>query len=85
MNILYTCACSILTAKKYGLEDIPPDVANLISHATQERLRNLLEKLSVTSEHRLEIYKVTLACFCVVQAPIMDMFHRLYTCANIHV
>ncbi|XP_013410808.1 transcription initiation factor TFIID subunit 4-like isoform X1 [Lingula anatina] len=44
-------------ARKYGLEDVPKEVANLISHATQERLRNILEKLATVAEHRLEIYK----------------------------
>ena len=30
---------------------------NLISHATQERLKNLVSKLSVVAEHRLDIIK----------------------------
>merc|ERR1719317_684392 len=38
-----------------GLEDPPPDVINLVSHATQERLKTLLEKLSVIAEHRLDV------------------------------
>jgi transcription initiation factor TFIID subunit 4 len=41
------------------MDDMPPDVVNLISHATEERLRSLLEKLAVVAEHRLEIYKVS--------------------------
>ncbi|XP_061189985.1 transcription initiation factor TFIID subunit 4-like isoform X1 [Saccostrea echinata] len=45
-------------AKKHGLDDISSDVANLVSHATQERLRDLLEKLDTIAEHRIEIYKM---------------------------
>ncbi|GFO20707.1 transcription initiation factor tfiid subunit 4 [Plakobranchus ocellatus] len=45
-------------AKKYGVEEISPAVVNLISHATQERLRDLVSKLSTTAEHRIEIYKM---------------------------
>ena len=44
--------------KKHGLDSLTQDVAGMVSHATQERLRNLLEKLSTISLHRVEIYKV---------------------------
>ncbi|CAG7706731.1 unnamed protein product [Allacma fusca] len=46
------------TASKYGLEDCSPEVAAMISHATEERLKNLLEKLSVIAEHRLDVIKI---------------------------
>ena len=46
------------TAAKFGLEDCSPEVAAMISHATEERLKNLLEKLSVIAEHRLDVIKV---------------------------
>jgi transcription initiation factor TFIID subunit 4 len=46
------------TASKYGLEDSAPEVAAMISHATEERLKNLLEKLSVIAEHRLDVIKI---------------------------
>ncbi|XP_068212197.1 transcription initiation factor TFIID subunit 4-like isoform X2 [Palaemon carinicauda] len=42
---------------KYGLGDAPKDVVALISHATQERLKTIVEKLAVISEHRLDIIK----------------------------
>lgn len=42
---------------KHGLDDPSGDVAACISHAAQERLKNLIEKLAVISEHRLEIVK----------------------------
>ena len=45
-------------AKKHGLDDVPSQVLSLISHATQERLRSVVEKLANIAEHRLEIYKV---------------------------
>merc|ERR1719273_1144301 len=42
-----------------GLEAPPTEVVSLVSHATQERLKTLLEKLSVVAEHRLDIVKAT--------------------------
>lgn len=56
---LSMCFVVSSTAKKQGLDDISSDVANLVSHATQERLRDLLEKLDTIAEHRIEIYKVS--------------------------
>jgi len=43
--------------KEKGLESPSAEVLNLISHATQERLKNLVSKLSVVAEHRLDIIK----------------------------
>ncbi len=31
------------------------DVATLVSHATQKYLRNIIEKLNVVSQHRLDM------------------------------
>jgi len=45
--------------KEKGLEAPPTEVVALVSHATQERLKSLLEKLSVVAEHRLDIVKAT--------------------------
>ncbi|KAK9499294.1 hypothetical protein O3M35_002350 [Rhynocoris fuscipes] len=42
---------------KYGLDDPPFDVAALLSHATQERLKTLVEKLAVIAEHRIDLNK----------------------------
>ena len=39
------------------MEDCAGDVVGVISHAAQERVKNLLERLSLIAEHRLEIYK----------------------------
>ena len=43
---------------KHGLEEASPDVAVLVSHATQERLKNIVEKLAVIAEHRVDVIKV---------------------------
>lgn len=42
---------------KHGLEEPSNDVAAIISHAVQERLKNLVEKLAIITEHRLEMVK----------------------------
>ncbi|XP_033124736.1 transcription initiation factor TFIID subunit 4B-like [Anneissia japonica] len=42
---------------KHGLGEVTAEVVNLISHATQQRLKDLVEKLDVASLHRTEIYK----------------------------
>ncbi|XP_055529321.1 transcription initiation factor TFIID subunit 4 isoform X2 [Wyeomyia smithii] len=43
---------------RYGLEEPSSEVAVLISHACQERLKNVVEKLAVIAEHRIDIIKV---------------------------
>ncbi|TNN77453.1 Transcription initiation factor TFIID subunit 4B [Liparis tanakae] len=40
------------TGQALGVTDVGPEVVNLVSHATQECLRGLLEKISVVAEHR---------------------------------
>ncbi|XP_016840344.1 transcription initiation factor TFIID subunit 4 isoform X2 [Nasonia vitripennis] len=42
----------------YGLEEPNQEVASLISHAAQERLKNLVEKLAIIAEHRIDLVKV---------------------------
>ncbi|XP_029952088.1 transcription initiation factor TFIID subunit 4-like isoform X2 [Salarias fasciatus] len=42
------------TAKKLGVSEVPLDVVNLVSHATQSRLRSLLEKVSAVAQHRAD-------------------------------
>lgn len=44
---------------RHGLEEPSSDVAVLISHAAQERLKNIIEKLAVIAEHRIDILKVS--------------------------
>jgi transcription initiation factor TFIID subunit 4 len=43
---------------KYGVEQISPEVYTLLSHAVEERLKNLIERLITVSQHRLEIHQV---------------------------
>ncbi|XP_032742045.1 transcription initiation factor TFIID subunit 4B-like [Rattus rattus] len=43
--------------KKHDITELNSDAVNLISHATQERLRGLLEKLTAIAQHRMTIYK----------------------------
>lgn len=40
------------TARKLGVTEVPLDVVNLVSHATESRLRSLLEKVSLIAQHR---------------------------------
>lgn len=48
---------------RHGLDDPSQDVSVLISHATQEYIKNISEKLSVIAEHRMDILKVILDYF----------------------
>ncbi|XP_020282478.1 transcription initiation factor TFIID subunit 4 isoform X2 [Pseudomyrmex gracilis] len=45
-------------ASSHGLEEPNQEVSALISHAVQERLKNLVEKLAVIAEHRIDFIKV---------------------------
>ncbi|XP_078397279.1 transcription initiation factor TFIID subunit 4-like isoform X1 [Cetorhinus maximus] len=43
--------------KKHGVTEVNSDVLSTISHATQEHLRELVEKLTVIAQHRMATYK----------------------------
>ncbi|XP_061096619.1 transcription initiation factor TFIID subunit 4-like isoform X2 [Conger conger] len=45
------------TGKRHGVTDFSSDAVSLLSHATQERLRELLEKLTVVAQHRKISFK----------------------------
>ena len=48
-------------ASRFNLEDNTSlDVVSLVSHAAQERLKTLIERLGIIAEHRLENMKVCL-------------------------
>lgn len=49
---------SACTGKKHDITELSSEAVNLISHATQERLRGLLEKLTTIARHRMTAYKV---------------------------
>jgi transcription initiation factor TFIID subunit 4 len=51
---------------RHGLDEPSADVAVLISHAAQERLKNIVEKLAVIAEHRIDILKVNMIRKCVL-------------------
>ncbi|KAJ7994927.1 hypothetical protein DPEC_G00254590 [Dallia pectoralis] len=42
------------TAKKFGVSEVPMEAVTFISHATQSRLRTVLEKVSSISQHRMD-------------------------------
>ncbi|KAM8799175.1 transcription initiation factor TFIID subunit 4-like [Eudromia elegans] len=44
-------------AKKLGITDVPTEVVTFISHATQNRLRAVIEKVTVITQHRMESHK----------------------------
>ncbi|XP_010870622.2 transcription initiation factor TFIID subunit 4 [Esox lucius] len=44
--------CILHTGKALGMSEVGSDVVNLVSQATQERLRDLLEKVTVVARHR---------------------------------
>lgn len=62
---LYWCGSSVhlifCSAKKLGVTEVPLEVVNFISHATQSRLRSLLEKVSAVAQHRTDGGKVKMA------------------------
>ncbi|KAG5678471.1 hypothetical protein PVAND_008141 [Polypedilum vanderplanki] len=43
---------------RHGLDEPSSDIAVLISHAAQEHLKNIVEKLAVIAEHRIDILKM---------------------------
>ncbi|RNA38099.1 transcription initiation factor TFIID subunit, partial [Brachionus plicatilis] len=55
LNIMILHKKFVEIAKKHKLDDVSVDVATLVSHATQEYLRGILEKLNVVSQHRLDL------------------------------
>ncbi|KPP67170.1 hypothetical protein Z043_114263 [Scleropages formosus] len=46
------------TAKKFGVTEVPVEAVTFISHATQARLRSVLEKVSTIAQHRMETCKL---------------------------
>lgn len=47
-----------MTGKKFGVSELGTDVINYISHATQQRLQNLLEKVSQVAQQKNVTFKV---------------------------
>lgn len=51
--------CCLPPGKKHGITELHPDVVSYVSHATQQRLQNLVEKISETAQQKNFSYKVT--------------------------
>lgn len=45
--------------KKYGITELGPDVVTFVSHATQQRLSGLLEKVSAVAQQKNLNFKVS--------------------------
>ncbi|XP_005172945.3 transcription initiation factor TFIID subunit 4 isoform X1 [Danio rerio] len=43
--------------QRFGVTDLGPEVVNIVSHATQQRLQNLLEKVSLIAQQKNMTYK----------------------------
>lgn len=59
--------CRSPPGRKHGITELHPDVVSYVSHATQQRLQNLVEKISETAQQKNFSYKVmrcppTLSC-----------------------
>lgn len=48
----------VVSVSSHGLEEPSSEVASLVSHACQERLKTLIEKLACIAEHRIDVIKV---------------------------
>jgi hypothetical protein len=71
-------------ARKHKLDDVATEVATLISHATQEYLKNLLEKLDVVAQHRLDLStrvrrkNIQLSFGCTIFISMMQITDYIY-------
>uniref|UniRef100_A0A1X7UKV0 TAFH domain-containing protein n=1 Tax=Amphimedon queenslandica TaxID=400682 RepID=A0A1X7UKV0_AMPQE len=50
-------ALFLFTCSRYGVTEITEEFLTFLSHATEERLRNLVEQVTVISQHRTELLK----------------------------
>ena len=48
------------SARQSGVGEVSEDYLSLLSHATETRLRDILEKVTQISQHRTEVLKVNL-------------------------
>lgn len=55
---MFIHTCPVVTGKKFGVSELGTDVINYISHATQQRLQNLLEKVSQVAQLKNLNFKV---------------------------
>lgn len=50
----------MLSGQRFGVTELGPEVVNIVSHATQQRLQNLLEKVSLIAQQKNMTYKASL-------------------------
>ncbi|KTF83575.1 hypothetical protein cypCar_00007092 [Cyprinus carpio] len=50
--------------RRFGVTELGPEVVNIVSHATQQRLQNLLEKVSLIAQQKNMTYKATDVSVC---------------------
>ncbi|UYV79817.1 Taf4 [Cordylochernes scorpioides] len=68
-------ARAVAIASKLGVTDISTEALNLVSHATQERLKDMVEKLGLLARHRRDNLKEAslplslLLCCCCFLSP----------------
>lgn len=68
--------------------ELNSDVVNLISHATQERLRGLLEKLTVIAQHRVTNHKVkeiVNQVFAIKVFLLCSLQGKLFPCTSVRI
>lgn len=56
----------VATGKKFSVSELGTDVINYISHATQQRLQDILEKVSRVAQQKNLTFKVIIDCNCRV-------------------
>ena len=47
-----------LIGRRHGVSSASDEALSLVSHAAEHRLKNILNKLAVISQHRMEVLKV---------------------------
>ncbi|XP_019853514.1 PREDICTED: transcription initiation factor TFIID subunit 4B-like [Amphimedon queenslandica] len=57
LNVHVQVALFLFTCSRYGVTEITEEFLTFLSHATEERLRNLVEQVTVISQHRTELLK----------------------------
>lgn len=55
---MFVRTSAVVAGKKFGVSELGTDVINYISHATQQRLQTLLEKVSQVAQLKHLTFKV---------------------------
>lgn len=50
---------SVFVVRVNGVQEVGEESLVLLSHATQERMRDVVEKLTEVSQHRVQVLKVS--------------------------